>query len=306
MTKANRTALAIAVALAATSCNRVPSYVIAPDDMAELMADVRMADAVVTVQRKEYTTEARKLALKRAVLARHGVSEEKFDTSLIWYGKNIGIYQDVTKASIEILEKRLKEAQALAAGEAAMSVSGDSVDIWDAARYVVVGQRTPTHYYTFNYDADPNWERGDVYTMRARLLNQAQSAEWNMTAVYDDGAVETITQTIQLNNLAKQEITLVTDSTRTATNISGWLNVEPLPGHVAIADSISLMRRRTSPALAKTRKFAQKLIVPKKNEEADTIGNTELPDDERTTTKQPAAAESKEREVYGPFRKVKQ
>lgn len=297
----NRAAfIAMALVMAAfAACNRVPGYVIQPDDMAQLMADVRMADAVVSIQRTDYSTEASKLALKNAVFERHGVTAEQFDTSLMWYGRNIGIYQDVTKKSIEILEQRLKDASILAAGEAAMSVSGDSVDIWDGPRVFPITNRSPSQYVTFVFNSDPNWEPGDVYTLRSRMLTPAQYAQWNLMAVYDDGAIETITSNISLDNPARQELTLITDSTRTATRISGWINIEPMAGRPAIVDSISLMRRRTSPDLARTRKYAQKLIVPK-NEESKT--DSVQPADESHRDERPEVPKGNENKVPGPFR----
>lgn len=299
------TLTATAVLLTGVACNRVPGYVIKPDDMAELMADIRMADAIVNVRRDDYTTDAKKMALRNAVFERHGVTSEQFDTSLMWYGKNIDRYQEVTQQTIEILEKRLKDASVLAAGEAAMSVSGDSVDIWEYPRAFVINQRSPSQYITFDFDTDQNWEKGDVYTLRARLLTPLQYAQWNITAVYDDGAVETITSNIALDNPARQEMTLVTDSTRTATHISGWINLEPSAGRPAIADSIGLMRRRTSPALAASRKYIQKLIAPKKNE-GDTIPSVKLEKID-TASQQPAESPtpSKEKKVSGELRKVK-
>lgn len=276
----------VAIALTVAACKQVPDYVIAPNEMAELMADVRMADAVIEVNKNDYNTEDKKQALKDAVLQRHGISNEQFDTSLVWYGKNIGVYQEVTQKSIDILEKRQKKAAAIAAGEAAMSVSGDSVDIWDKAEFIVINTYSPSHYVVFDYEEDPNWQRGDVYTFRTRLITPVENAKWNLTAFYDDGAIETITSNIAQDSPLRQDLTLVTDSTRTAVRISGWMNIEPISGRPAIADSISLMRRRTSPELARTRKYNQKLI--------ETANETTQPVDEPAdsateTTDRPAA-----------------
>ena len=284
------------------ACRRVPDYVIQPEAMAELMADVRTADAVINMHASQYKSDAEKLALKNAVLERHGVTQEQFDTSLIWYGRNIGQYQEVTKQTINILEKRLKDVSILAAGENVISVSGDSVDIWDDSKFYIINHRSPTHYIAFAYESDPNWERGDVYTLRSRLINQAQYGQWNLTAIYDDGTIETITSTISLDNPARQEITLVTDSTRTATRISGWINVEPLVSHPVIVDSLGLMRRRSSPDLARTRKYNQKRIIPRKDEANDSISPSE---------EEPRLVASKElsegnREIPGTIRRRQQ
>ena len=134
--------IAIGIATALVACNGVPDYVVQPDEMASLMADVRMADAVVSIQIREYADDTAKLALRRAVLQKHGVTEEQFDTSLVWYGHNIGKYQEVTQMSIDILEQRLKDATARAAGEAALSVAGDSVDIWTGPQVFSVNRRS--------------------------------------------------------------------------------------------------------------------------------------------------------------------
>lgn len=285
------------------ACKRVPSYVVQPDEMAELMADIRMGDAVISVQRGQYGSESKKLVLKNAILERHGVTPEQFDTSLIWYGKNIGIYQEITQKSIDILEKRLKEVNAMAADEAAMSISGDSVDIWTDSKFYLVDRFSPSNYITFSFESDQNWESGDVYTLRSRVITPMQYAQWNLTATYDDGAIETITSNISLENPARQELTLVTDSTRNATRISGWINLEPSLGRPAILDSLSLMRRRNSPVLARSRKYSQKLIAPKINETSDTVNqdstagiNKDLPAQQKSN--------SPRRKISGEFRKV--
>lgn len=267
----HKTGLLFMALIAMIGCNRVPSGVIKPKKMAELMADVRMADAVVTLRQSEYSTEASKIALKNAVFERHGVTAADFDSSLVWYGHNIKQYQEVTEESIEILEKRLKEADRLAAGEMAMSISGDSVDIWTLPRVLTFSTNSPSEYLGFAFETDQNWEKGDVYTLRSRALTPMKEARWNLVAVYDDGGIETITNTISLDNPERQELTLITDSTKTAVSLSGWINVVPEPGHLAVLDSLSLMRRRTSPALASKRKYIQKFISAPKNAPTDSV-----------------------------------
>ena len=144
--------------IAATACNRVPSYVIQPDDMAEVLADMRMADAVITVHPSQYAQPSKKMAIKDAIFEKHGITSEQFDTSLVWYGRNTERFSDVNDLTIEILEQRMKEANVLAAGQMAMTVAGDSVDLWNGYPYYVINDKLPTHYLSFSYETDPNWE----------------------------------------------------------------------------------------------------------------------------------------------------
>ena len=255
----------LAALIAATACNRVPSHVIQPDDMAEVLADMRMADAVITVHPSQYSQPSKKMAIKDAIFEKHGITSEQFDTSLVWYGRNTERFSDVNDLTIEILEQRMKEANVLAAGQMAMTVAGDSVDLWNGYPYYVINEKLPTHYLSFSYETDPNWEPGDIYTLKSRILIPGASAQWNLT-----------TNIISQSESTRQELSLFTDSTRTATRLSGWIRINTLSANKpVIIDSISLTRRRVQPGVS--RPYQQRLIEPKnsnKKEETDSVKTT--------------------------------
>lgn len=252
--------------MALCGCNRVPDGVIQPEPMAQLMADMRVADAVVSVNSSDYRGPATREALRMAVFNRHGVTEAQFDSSLVWYGRNIGKYQEVNDRTIDILEGRLARAGS-AASAAAMSIAGDSVDIWDSSRLFTVTRRSPSQFITFHLSPDRNWEAGDVYTWRARFAIPPASASWSITAEYDDGAVEIVNSTMLASAPGSHDLTLFTDSTRSARAISGWLRIEPDRMRPAIIDSISLIRRRRyTPVNGRP---SQRRIIPRPSIHAD-------------------------------------
>lgn len=226
-----------------SACNRVPDGVIKPDKMAALMADIRVADAVVTVNPNDYRNPAAREALKKAVFDRHGVTEADYDSSLVWYGHNIGRYQEVNEMTIKILEDRLRTAGSRASA-AAMSVAGDSVDIWNGERLYTFNSRSATKYLTFSLQPDRNWEAGDIYTWHTRFVVPAASAEWAITAEYDDGVIETLYSNMYTSNATRQNLMFITDSTRMAKQISGWIRVTTDDLRPAVLDSVGLIRRR--------------------------------------------------------------
>ena len=250
---------AIALALVAAACHRVPDSVIQPDDMAELMADVRVADAVIAVNPSQYNAPGTREALRDAVFARHGVTKEQFDSSLVWYGHNIGVYQDVTDRSIEILEARLERVNGVVA-EAALSVAGDSVDVWQRPSALTVNSFSPSQYITFNLSADRNWERGDFFTWNARLAVPPVSATWSMTAEYSDGTIETVISSLDVTELNRQSITFFTDTTRTAVALSGWLYLGMEGRRPVVVDSISLTRSRITMPNHPYRRMQRRLV----------------------------------------------
>lgn len=249
----------------ATSCRKTPSYVIPPDDMASLMADMRIADAVSSIRSAEYSTSAKRLALKNAVLERHGVTQHDLDTSLIYYGHNIALYQDVTQASIDILEERLKRINAETTGVSSVSAAGDSVDLWPFPAAILVNEKSPSQYFTMALKTDDNFERGDSYTLRAFPRNSNNGLRWNITATYTDGTVEYITHFVNPGTTGLQTLSLVSDSTRTPRRLSAWIELTPVKGHPAILDSVSLTRRHLTQGPHPRRSNLQRRITPPLN-----------------------------------------
>lgn len=234
--------LCSAALLSAVACSKVPEGVIAPDDMARLMADVHTGEAVIEINRSSYMTDSLKQTVKQSVFMRHGVTSEQFDSSLAWYGRHIDVYMEVYDATIELLEHRLLETGNSIAAENALSIAGDSVDVWPNSRYVSITDRLPSKLISFNFGRDYNWQKGDSYTWRAKFFNSVDNSEWLMGVEYADGGAEWCTSSA--TGVGWKDISFQTDSSRQATRIFGYLSAVNEPGRPMRVDSISLVRRR--------------------------------------------------------------
>ena len=182
--------LIISIIATVIGCKKVPSDVIAPDDMAALMADIHTAEAVVEMNHASYNNDSLKLTMRQSVYMRHGVNSAQVDSSIAWYGRNIKYYMEVYDKTIEILEHRLIETGNRIAADNALSIAGDSVDVWPNARFISINDRLPSRMITFSFGRDPNWEKGDDYVWRAKFFNVDERMEWLMGVEYSDGAVE--------------------------------------------------------------------------------------------------------------------
>lgn len=236
-----------------TACHRTPSHVIDPDDMAEVMADMLIAESVVDMNRHQYVSDSSRRLLRQSVLARHGYTSEDFDTSLVWYGHNYSQYVDVYDRTIEILENRSAEAGS-ALLEANASFYGDSVDIWNGSTYLKINKKLPSKYVRFAVGGDDNSQPGDIYTWRVKLVDdQAGSVRWVMLANYSDSTTEYLSSSTQ--SMGWNEMTFVTDSTKQLSDISGFFEItaDRQPARQRAndiwLDSISLVRKRVNPDL---------------------------------------------------------
>ena len=62
------------------ACGSEPSGVIPQDDMAELLADIHEGEAVVDINFRQYTDDSARLAIRQAILKKHNVTAEEFDS----------------------------------------------------------------------------------------------------------------------------------------------------------------------------------------------------------------------------------
>lgn len=256
----------VCLSLLVISCNKVPRYVIQPDDMAALLADMHVAESVVEVNRADYRTDSTKQLMKQSVLQKHGYTQEQLDTSFQWYGHNITYYMDVYDKTIEILEHRLSETGNRIAAEN-ISIAGDSVDVWTMSNSLVINQLSPTQIITFYLDADENWEKGDSYVWRAKFSNNSNPSTWGIVAGYKDGSSEYFID--DLSGDGWREIRFATDSSKIATHYYGFMNIEPKPSTSVVIDSIMLIRNRLIPDNYK-KHYRQHKFMPK-NELTDSI-----------------------------------
>ncbi len=236
-------ALFLFALVAAVGCNRVPGHVISPDDMAEIMADLNTAEAVAETNHAMFPNDSTRRVLRRSVYIAHGISEAEFDTSMMWYGRNIDKYIEMCERTIDILEARQKKLGTQMSDRMGMSVSGDSVDVWQSSHYLNLNNRLPSGIIYFSLSADDNWRPGDYYTWRMKMINGEPSTQWGFIAEYDDGTVETLNLTT--TGRLWTEASFMSDSAKTMKELRGYVDVGDQTG--LYVDSITLVRKRVDP-----------------------------------------------------------
>lgn len=246
----------VSMTLTCMSCRRAPDYVVQPDKMAQVLADIHIAESVLDMNHANYPNDSTRKVVKQAILEKHGITAETLDTSFMWYGANLDKYMDVYEQTAEILQNRLDNNDAIAAAQAALSVSGDSVDVWSSSRRYVFSDRSSTQSITFNYNGDANWKSGDAYTWRAKLIGNPGNALWSFVTVYNDGATEVLNT--RFSGQGWQEMRFMTDSTRTPTRIYGLMQIDAPEQTTVYIDSMQLIRKRLSPEMYSQR-YRQKL-----------------------------------------------
>lgn len=225
-------------------CSNTPEYVIPHEKMVDLLVDIHIGESVVDVNRRDYRNDSLKKGLKQSILAKHNITQEQLDTSLVWYGHNLEEYLEVYDDVISQLEKDVKDAEETGFGheELAVSIAGDSVDVWNGLRFRVYNENAPIQYLSFVLKHDDNTEIGDEYLWEFKMHNNRSSVAWTMAADYNDGTTDYTTGITSSNGWNR--LHLNTDSAKMISRIYGTARIVPVKGEIVYIDSISLLRTR--------------------------------------------------------------
>lgn len=234
--------LAIAMLICALlgGCRKQPEGVLSQEDLAQVLADLHMADGVTALNYSQFPDDSSRQALKQSVLMTHGVSQQQLDTSFIWYGKNLDMYMEVCDRVIEILEERQSNIAAGASSQ--IAIAGDSVELWNSVTHIIGTPRMLSKILTFNINPDTNWHPGDIYTLRYKVINSRNRVASRILADYSDGT----TSYRDEPGLSQGWVTakLQLDSTRTPQRVYGYIIIDPEKRDYFHIDSLSLVRTR--------------------------------------------------------------
>lgn len=158
--------LVISALLLLLACTpRVPSDVIQPGDMEDILYDYHVAQAMAREEMGK-ATDFNNTKYYLAVLKKHGVTEAEFDSSLVYYYSHIDRLKDIYS---EVNTRLADDAKALGASVGDISrysqygTTGDTANIWKEATDVLLMPRPTMNRYDFTIKADTSFRKGDSF-----------------------------------------------------------------------------------------------------------------------------------------------
>ena len=232
----------LTIILALVACKSTPDGVLDHDDFVNLLVDVHKGEAYTDINFRDFRADSTKQAYKQSILAKHGISQADFDTTMMWYGAHIEDYLEVYDDVIARLEKEV--AQNNATISASLSLVGDSVNTWTENSHYVLNRRSPSQFLQFYIAKDENWEPGDSYTWQLKAFNRQSQANWTMVIEYDDKTSEYRSAEIEEDGWNK--ITIVVDSLKNPIALYGFARFNIRDDEEIYLDSVSLIRNRVN------------------------------------------------------------
>lgn len=159
------------------ACSKVPKGVLSEKEMQRVQTDMLMADALVGVDHKDYSNDTTKVALYESVFRKHKITQEKYDSSLVWYAKNLDIYMKVYERIIADLGRNihdLGDVQTVAVS----SSKKDSVEIWPRRPYLTLSPQTVFSGVTFDIKPESNYPSGSTFVLGMRVWGLKEGMEF--------------------------------------------------------------------------------------------------------------------------------
>jgi len=223
------------------SCSRVPKYVLSEKEMRATLYDMQLAEAMVETNYENYRNSDERAALYSSVFAKHGITQAQYDTSLIWYGKNLDLYMQIYKLVLKDVNVAIANLGDIKPNPLSGEASArDSIDVWIYPRSCTFG----THRNLLSFDIAPKapYSSGSSYVLGINVWGVDANPQYrpriSLNAVQQDTIV-TVSQEITSDGY--YEILMRTTATKQVKRVYGYVLLDTVINSVYF-DQIRLMK----------------------------------------------------------------
>ena len=265
--------LLLTIVMALVSCDRTPSGVMSVNKMADLIADLQLADAYIDSHISEFNSDSSKQVIKQSVFKKHGITQQDYDSSLVWYAHNMEDYIKAHDKAIGKLKEQYDkldkggngESKELTISEGGKAIheagvpqnvaksrtkrlqkigsaAGDTIDLWTGKRGYMLAQGAKRGFITFDVQPDADYKPGDRYQLAYFLTRGNNEFKVSLNVDYTDGATSQIAR--GTNSDGWVIIDVQSDTARHVRRIYGYVSYDIKRGQTAYVDSLMLLRSR--------------------------------------------------------------
>ncbi len=165
------------------ACEQIPSHIIHPDAMVDLLVDIHKSESI-SENINKYGTAEGKEQLRKSIFDKHHVSQEQFDTSLVWYSDHMKKYSQVYDEVTARLKAESDEVKTLLVEKktAPLSRPGDSINVWNKETFFLFEPHIHRHILTFDILADDNYREDDIFQLSINFNKVPQNTLDNARA----------------------------------------------------------------------------------------------------------------------------
>lgn len=228
------------------SCSKVPDGILSEKEMKAVLIDMQLAEAMISTDYNKYKEDAEKEALYQAVFRKHDIEQAVYDSSLMWYGRNLDVYMQVYDLVLAELNERQKALGDVQASAAPVSKQ-DSVDIWPRLTYLNFEPHALFNGVTIDIKPETNYPSGSSFVLGMRVwgLNDKMKNRPEIRLSANQGDT-IITVNDKILHDGYHETTLRTLPTKQVKSVYGFIRLDGKDDSTSYfriyVDSLNLMR----------------------------------------------------------------
>lgn len=232
---------------------KVPKEIIQPKAMEDLLYDYHLATTLSNDL--PYDENYKKEAYVAYVFKKHHVTEAEFDSSMAWYSRHsdemMTIYQNLQQR-MEDMSDQLKQQVTRHTGEISVSLSGDTVDLWQDRTVYWLTSSELTNKVVFDLKADTSFHPKDRLELEANLSFMPEGrfsgrVVMGLNVTFDNDSVQGITRMV---GPGMQRLVLRPDSAFKFKDVAGFIYYSGEKNTSVLLSHIQLMRYRMPEAPA--------------------------------------------------------
>lgn len=267
--------LLIVLATSLLSCDKTPGGVMSKNKMADLIVDLQLAESYIESHAQDFPNDSSRMVIKQSIFKKHGITQEDYDSSLVWYAHNMEDYIKAYDKAVGKLKKRYDKLDKSPGNDQASTLDvggeptrnpipnnnavkpkikmgnklkkgarGDSIDLWKGPREYVLTQGARRGFITFDLRPDADKQPGDRYQLAYKLSRGGNRFKVSLNVDYTDGATAQMAR--GTNSDGWVTIDVQSDTARHVRRIYGYISYDIERGHMALIDSLMLMRTHMS------------------------------------------------------------
>lgn len=190
--------LVVGLLLLAACKPKIPKEYIQPDEMEDLLYDYYVAQSMPVRNGSKEDMDFDRQYNANLALKKYGRTQAELDSSMKYYYINMEEFQKI----LSNVQKRLSEkAVELGASSSeverftSQSLSGDTTEVWEDSRQMVLLPQPPYNIRQFSLKADTSYHKGDSFLMTfgsTFLVQSGSKTAWVLLSVrYENDSIIT-------------------------------------------------------------------------------------------------------------------
>ena len=228
------------------SCSRVPKNIISEKKMRTVLYDMQIAEALVETKNESFGTSDSRQAVYDAVFAKHNITQVEYDSSLIWYGKNMDLYMNLYKLVLRDVNKSIELLGDIKPDPLSGDASAkDSIDIWIYNRSFSFKPERGFNSLTFDIAPKIPYSSGSSYVLGVTVWgispNMKHNPKIHISAIQADTIISV---NKEITSDGYYEAVVKTVAAKQVIKVYGYITVNNTDAsyHRIYLDDINLMK----------------------------------------------------------------